>query len=84
MKYKISVLIAALALVILAGTYIVGYETVTVSELENRNMFTFEMILNPVTDPESTVYGVNPTTRTPTSNIASKITIPKSTEIIML
>lgn len=56
MKYKISVLIAALALVILAGTYLIGYEPVTVSELENRNMFTFDMILNPVTDPESTVY----------------------------
>ena len=56
MKYKFTVLLAALALLILAGTYIVGYETVTVSELENRNMFTFGMILNPVTDPESTVY----------------------------
>lgn len=56
MKYKITVLIAALALVILAGTYLIGHETVTVSELENRNMFTFEMIFNPVTDPESTVY----------------------------
>ncbi len=56
MKYKFTVLLAALALLILAGTYIVGYETVTVSELENRNMFTFDMILNPVTDPESTVY----------------------------
>ena len=56
MKYKLTVLIAALALVILAGTYLIGYETVTVSELENRNMFTFGMIFDPVTDPESTVY----------------------------
>lgn len=56
MKYRITLILSALLLVILAGTYLVGHETVTVSELENRNMFTFDMILNPVTDPESTVY----------------------------
>lgn len=55
MKYKITVIIAALALVILAGTYLFTQET-AVSELENRNMFTFGMIFDPVTDPESTVY----------------------------
>ena len=55
MKYRITVIIASIALVILAGTYFFTQET-TVSELENRNMFTFNMIFNPVTNPESTVY----------------------------
>ena len=58
MKYRISLIIAALMLVALVATYI-GHETVEVSELENRNMTTFDMVLHPVTDEGSVIYNAN-------------------------
>ena len=55
MRYKATVIIAVLLLVVLGGTYFF-HETVIVSELENRNMYTFDMIFHPVTDEASEVY----------------------------
>ncbi len=60
MRYRASLIVAALILFILAGMYI-GHETVTVSEIENRNMTTFEMVFRPITDENSILYNANQT-----------------------
>lgn len=49
MKYKASLIVCAVIIVALALSFFVNGETV-VSELENRNMTTFKMILDPVDD----------------------------------
>lgn len=49
MKYKVSLILCAVIIVALALSFFVNGET-TVSELENRNMTTFKMILDPVDD----------------------------------
>ena len=49
MKYKASLIVCAVIIVALVLSFFVNGETV-VSELENRNMTTFKMILDPVDD----------------------------------
>ncbi len=56
MKYRATVIIAGLLLIVLAGTFVFGYEPIEVSKLENRRMTTFDMIFNPETDPQSEIY----------------------------
>lgn len=58
MKYKISVILAALLLAVTLFSYF-GRDPIIVSELENRNMYTFDMILHPITDTESVVYNAD-------------------------
>ena len=58
MKYRVTLFLAALMLLVLGGTYIFGYEPIEVSpeEQENRRMATFDIIFNPVTDENSELY----------------------------
>jgi len=58
MKYRVTLILAALMLLILSGTYIIGYEKIEISpeEQENRRMATFDIIFKPVTDDTSELY----------------------------
>ena len=49
MKYRVTLILAALMLLFLSGTYIFGYEKIEVSpeEQENRRMATFDIISTP-------------------------------------
>ena len=60
MKYKISILICALIVLVLSFSYFFS-PTVEVSgeTEENRSMSTFKMIFNPVTDEKSVVYNAD-------------------------
>lgn len=58
MRYKLSLIVMGLILVVLAGMYI-GHETVEISEIENRNMTTFEMVWNPIDDKDSVIYNAD-------------------------
>ena len=61
MKYRVTLILAALMLLILSGTYIIGYEPIEVSpeDQENRRMATFDIIFNPVTDVNSELYNAD-------------------------
>ena len=61
MKYRVTLILAALMLLILSGTYIIGYEPIEVSpeDQENRRMATFDIIFNPVTDIDSELYNAD-------------------------
>ena len=60
MKYKVSILVCALLVLALSFSYFFT-DTVEVSpeSSENRSMFTFKMIFDPVTDKESVVYNAD-------------------------
>ena len=63
MKYRISLILAGLILVALAGIYIIAYEPVKASpeDQENRSMVTFDMVFHPVTDQYSEIYNADVT-----------------------
>ncbi len=60
MKYKVSIVICALIVLALSFSYFFT-DTVEVSgeDSENRSMFTFKMIFDPVTDESSVVYNAD-------------------------